>query len=168
MRGGRPWVRIKLGASLDGRTALSNGTSQWITGPEARADVQLLRARADCILTGVGTVLSERWAGNAEILCVAADARGRPDLEQTLTELGRREINEIHVEAGAGLGGTLLGAGLVDEIVLYLAPCLLGSDARGLFDLPLLERMEQRVDLAIREVRQIGADWRISARVSGA
>ena len=221
MRQARPWVRVKLGASLDGRTALGNGVSQWITGPAARADVQRWRARADCILTGVGTVLADdpslnvrrpppwsdperprqplraildsrlrtppgarllglpgatllvtadasaaaNWRGPGEVLCLPADAQGRPRLPDLLQALADREINEVHVEAGARLCGALLDAGLVDELVLYLAPCLLGADARGLFDLQPLLQMSGKVPLEIRELRQVGDDWRLNARI---
>lgn len=180
MTTGRPWVRLKTAATLDGRTALPDGRSQWITGEAARADAMLLRARAGVILTGIGTVLADnprmtvrlpdqkRFPIRAVIdprletppdarilegggtLIVAASAGGeraerlraagaeiwevpdakrpgRVDLGKMLSMLGEREINDVHLEAGAGLNGAFLDAGLVDEIVLYCAPCLFGS-----------------------------------------
>jgi diaminohydroxyphosphoribosylaminopyrimidine deaminase/5-amino-6-(5-phosphoribosylamino)uracil reductase len=217
MHGGLPFVRSKLAMSLDGRTALASGASRWITGEQARADVQQLRARASAILTGIDTVLADdpslnvRLAavpeprqplrvvldsrlrmrkaarlldlpgdtliltGNADQGAAAALARdrltvtvvplrdGRLDLPVVLRHLGELGMNEVHVEAGATLNGALLAAGLVDELVIYLAPHLLGDAARGLFSLPGLERMEQRVELSISDIRAVGKDWRITA-----
>ncbi|MHB1232993.1 MAG: bifunctional diaminohydroxyphosphoribosylaminopyrimidine deaminase/5-amino-6-(5-phosphoribosylamino)uracil reductase RibD [Burkholderiales bacterium] len=213
----RPWVRLKAAASLDGKTALNNGVSQWITGPAARADVQQWRARSCAILTGVGTVLADDpqmnvreiaiprqplrvvvdsqlraplgakiIAGGGVIIASALDDRakiqalrqagaevvvlpgsdGRIDLARLMTLLAEREVNELMVEAGATLNGALLAAGLVDELVLYLAPMLLGDAARGLFALPALSRMDERKNLALRDVRQVGTDMRVIARVS--
>jgi diaminohydroxyphosphoribosylaminopyrimidine deaminase / 5-amino-6-(5-phosphoribosylamino)uracil reductase len=222
MERGRPWVRIKSAVSLDGRTAMASGESQWITGAEARADVQRWRAQADAVLTGSGTVLADDpslnvrldaaaleiggevrqplravldtqlrtppkarllglpggvllfagpagaarrgalEASGAEVCEVAADDSGL-DLEAVLRELAAREINEVHVEAGARLSGALIAAGLADELLLYLAPSLLGDTGRGLFALPGLERLNERVELDIRELRPIGRDWRILA-----
>lgn len=216
MRNGRPFVRCKLAASLDGRTALASGESQWITGPAARRDVQRLRARAGAVMTGVATVLADdpalnvrlpeaprqplrvildtelatpptartlNLAGQALILTACADsgrqARLRAagaeiqliprhdrglDLAAVLAELARREVNELHLECGATLAGALLEANLLDELVLYLAPLLLGDGARGLFHLPGLTRMRQRRALSIVDVRAVGPDWRITAR----
>ena len=219
MRAGRPWVRAKLAMSLDGRTALAGGESQWITGAEARRDVHRLRARSSAIMTGVDTVLSDDPAltvrlddvdvqgqplrvildsrlrtppqarllgmpGNTLILAgeqaLAGGAAfgagvevarlplvdGRLDLAAVLQHLGSREINEVHLEAGATLCGALLAAGLVDELVVYLAPHLMGDTARGLFRLPGLERMEDRIGLQISDIRAVGKDWRITAKVS--
>jgi diaminohydroxyphosphoribosylaminopyrimidine deaminase/5-amino-6-(5-phosphoribosylamino)uracil reductase len=195
----RPWVTVKLGASLDGRTAMQNGESKWITGPEARADVQLLRAASSAILTGAGTVLADdpsltvRLDGTArQPLRIVLDSNlsvpdsakiyndGHPLLVATVLdetddrfqqlkqqgidlrsfpagESGRvncRRLfeclaeeylcNEILVEAGAVVCGGLLANQLVDEIVLYLAPVVMGSAARGLFDIPGLDSMAQR------------------------
>ncbi len=217
MRGGRPWVRVKLGASLDGRSAMASGESKWITGAAARADVQRLRARSSAILTGSGTVLADDpaltvrmpgasrqplrvvvdgrlrmppdaqlLAGDGPVLVAAAadtpaaaqlrtrgadvvvlpsDA-GRVDLPALLVELARREANEVLVEAGAGLNGALLAAGLVDELVLYMAPILMGDRARGLFHLPGLEKLADRVALEVQDVRAVGKDWRIVARIA--
>ena len=215
MTRGVPWVRSKIAASLDGRTALANGISQWITGEAARQDVQRWRARSCAVLTGSGTLLAddpqlnvridtERQplrvvldsalrtppaarilqggkvllftasqdahkraaleARGAEVLRLA-DAQGRVDLHAVLRELARRGINEVLVEAGRTLNGALLRAGLVDELVLYLAPQLLGDAARGMADLGGLVRLEQKVELDWRDVRRIGNDLRITAGV---
>jgi diaminohydroxyphosphoribosylaminopyrimidine deaminase/5-amino-6-(5-phosphoribosylamino)uracil reductase len=217
MTRGRPYLRVKLAASLDGRTALANGESKWITGEAARADVQRLRARSSAVLTGIGTVLADdpsltvrdldigrqplrvvvdpqlrmspaarmlalpgatlvvtgeerasaaatlRAAG-AEVLCLPTISE-RMDLKLLLEQLAAREVNEVLVEAGATLCGELLRAGLVDELVLYLAPHLLGSSARGLFNVPGLASMADRIALDIQDVRAIGKDWRITAKL---
>ncbi|MFZ5511929.1 MAG: bifunctional diaminohydroxyphosphoribosylaminopyrimidine deaminase/5-amino-6-(5-phosphoribosylamino)uracil reductase RibD [Pseudomonadota bacterium] len=215
MTRGRPWLRLKLAASLDGKTALNNGSSQWITGPEARRDGHRWRARACAILTGIGTVrdddprltvrevdtprqplrvvvdsrleispdarildggpvlvacavedatktaaLAQR---GAEVL-VLPDARGKVDLGQLLAELGRRGVGEVHAEAGFKLNGSLVREGLVDEFLIYLAPCVIGDAARGMFALPELTELAGRRDLAMRDVRMVGTDLRILAR----
>lgn len=210
---GRPWVRVKIAASLDGRTALENGASQWITGEEARADGHRWRARACAILTGIGTVQHDdpqltvrgvatprqplkvivdrhgdlpanaRVLADGEVLVVTAstprtvwpttvrtmnlpDRDGRIDLAAMMAALAAEGINEVHVEAGARLNGALLAAGLVDELLVYLAPCLLGDDGRGMFALPApLERLTDRTPLRITGVDRIGSDWRILARI---
>lgn len=214
MSRGRPWVRVKIAASLDGKTALNNGKSQWITGPSARRDVQALRARSCAMLTGVGTVLADdpqltvreietprqplrvvvdsrlqtpptakivHGGGTLIAAMAGADSRkaehlrtagaevlelpahdGHVDLTALLTELGRRGINEVTVEAGARLNGALLKAGLVDEIVLYLAPILMGDKARGLFDLPELAEMAGKKHLRVLDTRQVGPDLRLT------
>jgi diaminohydroxyphosphoribosylaminopyrimidine deaminase/5-amino-6-(5-phosphoribosylamino)uracil reductase len=214
MQRGRPWVRMKAAASLDGKTALHNGQSQWITSEAARQDGHWWRARACAILTGSGTVNQDdpqmtvrgidtprqprrivvdsklqinpdakilegggTWivaaqsdpeketelrARGAEVIMLP-NAQGKVDLPALMQELGRRQINELHVEAGSRLNGALIAEGCVDELLLYLAPSLLG-DAQGLFDLPRLESLEGRRDLSFHEVRQIGADLRILAR----
>lgn len=214
MRRGRPWVRLKTAASLDGMTALHSGESQWITGPEARADGHAWRARACAILTGIGTVKADdpqlnvraldtprqprriivdskleidlgarvlsggacwivgavadpakqaalRAAGHEVIML--PNAAGKVDLPALMLELGRREINELHVEAGGKLNGSLIREGCVDELLVYLAPCLIG-DAQGMFALAALERLDQKQQLAFHEVKQVGADLRILAR----
>lgn len=214
MERGIPWVRMKTAASLDGRTALHNGVSQWITSQEARDDGHWWRARACAVLTGIGTVLeddpqmtvravhtprqpqrividsrlqispqarilegggtwivaaqpdAEKQASlrerGAEVLLLP-NARGKVDLPQLLKELGRRQINELHVEAGFKLNGSLLREGCVDELLLYLAPTLLG-DAQGMFDLPALQALGGQPRLAFHEVKQLGPDLRILAR----
>lgn len=212
MTRGRPWVRVKMAASLDGRTALADGTSQWITGPAARADGHAWRARACAVLTGIGTVLqddpqlnvravetprqpqrivvdrhaqtphSARILQGASTWIVVADQpavpfppnvdvivlpnpEGKVDLKAMLDEFGRRGINELHVESGAKLAGTLLAMGLVDELLLYYAPCLLGDMARGMFGMPALASLAERVALEVREWTRVGEDWRVVARV---
>ena len=213
LRYGRPWIRVKVAASLDGRTALENGASQWITGEEARADGHRWRARACAILTGIGTIRQDdprlsvraiatprqpikvvvdrhgdlpttaRVLAGGEVIVVTAtrptaslpenvqvmtvpDRDGRIDLRAMAAALGAREINELHVEAGAKLNGAMLAAGIVDEILLYVAPCLLGDPARGMFALPApLERLGDRVSLKVRSIDAVGGDWRIVARV---
>lgn len=217
MTRGRPYLRMKLAASLDGRTALANGESKWITGEDARADVQRLRARSSAILTGIGTVLADdpsltvrdldigrqplrvvvdsrlsmrsdarmlSLSGKTLVVTASADARqaaalghagaevialragdDRVDLPELMRKLAEREVNELLVEAGATLCGSLLQAGLVDELVIYLAPNLLGNTARGLFNLPALESMQSRITLDIQDVRAVGHDWRITARL---
>ncbi len=219
----RPWIRVKLATSLDGRTALASGESRWITGPMARRDVQRLRARADAILTGVSTVVTDdpslnvrltaeelglqelprqplrivldtrlrfppeanllRLPGSTLIFTAAEQRPGlRPDevsqveivrvpqrgqhldLHAVTAELARREVGEVQVEAGPRLVGALLRSALVDEMVVYLAPHLLGTSARGFAELPGLENMSQRVPLEIIEVRAVGRDLRIDVR----
>lgn len=211
----RPWLRMKLAASLDGKTALQNGASQWITGAAARQDGHRWRARACAILSGIGTVrdddpqlnvrgvettrqplkvvvdsrlelpLDARVLAGGDVLVAAAqgdaakiaalrergaevlllpDAGGKVDLTALLEELGRRGVNEVHAEAGFKLNGSLLGAGLVDELLLYLAPCLIGDAARGMFNLPALDSLDGKRRLAIRDVRMVGPDLRLLAR----
>ncbi len=216
MTQGRPFVRIKLAMSLDGRTALASGESQWLTGEAARQDVQRLRARSSAILTGIGTVLADdprlnvrlpeaarqplraildtelrtpptakilQRPGSALIFTAAADLTAQAPLQATgaeiaviprcderlslpeiMAELARRECNELHVECGPTLAGALLQAGLMDELVIYLAPLLLGDRARGLFQLPELLNMQERRELEILEMRAVGPDWRINLR----
>ncbi len=223
MSKGRPFVRSKMAASLDGRTAMANGDSQWITGEAARRDVQRLRARACVVLTGSGTVLADdprmnlrpdllpgelppdvvqptrvvldsraRVSPRAKLFgipgpvlhvvgrgmepvdaAVHSDgsevlrsplADGRIDLDRLLEDLAARQINEVHVEAGATLNGALLKAGLVDELVIYMAPILMGDEARGLFRLPGLRAMRDRLKLEIRDLRTVGEDLRLTLR----
>ena len=226
MQQGLPWVRVKMAMSLDGRTAMASGESQWITAPDARTDVQKYRASADAILTGQGTLLAddpslnvrlnaddlkmegavrqpvrvvldedlkispsanmlslegETWvytlsdddnkkrllaAANAKIIKNKANAEGYLQLVSVLKDLAKREINEVHVEAGQTLTGALLQDGLVDELIIYMAPTLMGSDARGLFNLPALVTMQDRIHLEIKDIRAIGRDWRIIANPS--
>lgn len=217
MRRGRPWVRIKSAASLDGRTALSNGESRWITGEPARKDVQRWRARSSAILTGIGTVLADdpslnvrafdihraplrvvvdsqlrmpatarmlRLPGRTLIATAVTDSSnesalidakaelirlpnddGRVDLAALLRHLAADGVNEVLVEAGAGLCGALLRAQLVDEIIAYVAPHIMGDQARGLFQMPALAAMADRIALDINDVRAVGGDWRVQATV---
>ncbi|MCC7269670.1 MAG: bifunctional diaminohydroxyphosphoribosylaminopyrimidine deaminase/5-amino-6-(5-phosphoribosylamino)uracil reductase RibD, partial [Rhodocyclaceae bacterium] len=214
MERGRPWLRLKLAASLDGKTALNNGRSQWITGPEARRDGHFFRARACAILTGAGTVrdddprltvrdvatsrqplrvvvdsryetpptarileggntlvaaASEDAAKSAALraagaeVAVLPDPHGKVDLPRLLAVLAERGVNELHVEAGHKLNGSLLREGLVDELLLYFAPTLLGS-GREMFPLPELTDLAGRRDLKLVDLRRIGGDIRILAR----
>jgi diaminohydroxyphosphoribosylaminopyrimidine deaminase / 5-amino-6-(5-phosphoribosylamino)uracil reductase len=219
MTRGRPWLRLKIAASLDGRTALENGNSQWITGVEARRDGHAFRARACAVLTGIGTVkdddprlnvrdvetprqplrvvVDSRFEislsakilqGGPALIAVAAEnpakaaalrsmgadtvtlpnASGKVDLLALLQELARRECNEVHVEAGFRLNGSLLKEGLVDELLLYFAPILVGDAARGMFDLPALTELSAARRLAVFDRQQLGADWRIRAKLEPA
>ncbi|MEY4592084.1 MAG: hypothetical protein RIR18_979 [Pseudomonadota bacterium] len=219
MTRGRPWVRLKSAGSLDGRTALSNGISQWITSPEARLDGHQWRARACAILTGINTVLADdpqmnvrgleterqpdrivldsqlRTPTNARLFAnttgktfvmtctddptkqsaletaganvvhLPTNPNGQIDLHALIEWCNRQQYNEIHVEAGAALNGALLTAGLADELVQYLAPCLLGNTARGLFELPEYSTLEERIRLQLHDVRQIGPDIRTISRI---
>ncbi|MBC7003981.1 bifunctional diaminohydroxyphosphoribosylaminopyrimidine deaminase/5-amino-6-(5-phosphoribosylamino)uracil reductase RibD [Photobacterium sp. BZF1] len=224
MKTGLPYVQLKLAASLDGRTALANGESKWITGPAARADVQRYRAKAGAILSTSATVLADdpslniRWQelgdevqqgypeadlrqpvrvvidsknrvtlehrlislpGNTILARKQADMQAWPqdveqlvipegegvDLHALMVELAKHNINHIWVEAGAGLAGGLLQAGLVDELILYQAPKLMGSDSRGLMDLNGLVSMAQVPELSISDVRMVGDDIRITSRI---
>lgn len=215
----RPWVRMKIAASLDGRTGLPSGVSQWITGAEARADGHAWRARASAILTGIGTVkeddprltvravdtprqpkrilvdsrlevspeaqilagaptlvfcasLDDRNAERAEALrargaelVALGNGHGKVDLPAMLTELAARGVNELHVEAGNKLNGSLLREGCVDELLLYVAPSLLGTDALGMIDIAAPESLDERTRLTFHAVERIGDDLRILARV---
>lgn len=223
MRTGRPWVRVKTAASLDGRTALASGESRWITGEAARRDVQHLRARSSAVLTGVGTLLADDPSLNVRLtaadlgisgpvrqpLRVVLDSRLRTptdarllalpgetliltasgdqrriealrtagadvervprsttgiDLEAVMTSLAARGVNEVHVEAGATLAGALLEAGLVHELVVYLAAHLMGDGARGLAHLPGVTTMRERLELGFAEARFVGSDLRLTLR----
>jgi diaminohydroxyphosphoribosylaminopyrimidine deaminase/5-amino-6-(5-phosphoribosylamino)uracil reductase len=215
MTRGRPWLRLKAAASLDGKTALNNGVSQWITCPDARRDGHAWRARACAILTGIGTVRDDdpsltvrdvvttrqplrvvvdsrleipptaRILQGEPVLIVGAvdnaekmallrstgnfveilnNGAGKVDLKALLELLAQRGINEVHAEAGFKLNGSLLREGLVDELLLYLAPCLIGHDASGLFNLPELTRLDGKKQLRIRDLRQLGEDIRLIAR----
>jgi diaminohydroxyphosphoribosylaminopyrimidine deaminase/5-amino-6-(5-phosphoribosylamino)uracil reductase len=220
MTRGRPWMRIKAAATLDGRIALANGESKWITGEAARRDAHALRARSCAMLTGIGTVLrddpqltvrdvpcsrqprrvlidsrldiapqarilegvplliftvsndaakrSALEARGAEVVSAPVDARkeGKTDLAAIARLLGERGFNEVTVETGAKLSGSLLAAGVVDEIVLYLAPKLFGDSAQGLFALPEFTRLDQALQPKIVEVRTVGADLRITMRLA--
>jgi diaminohydroxyphosphoribosylaminopyrimidine deaminase/5-amino-6-(5-phosphoribosylamino)uracil reductase len=214
MRTSKPWVRLKTAASLDGKTALHDGRSQWITSSAARDDGHWWRARACAILTGIGTVQADdpqlnvravdtprqprrivvdsrlqispdaRILGSEGAWIVTAsedrekeallrdrgveiirlpNAHGKVDLPALMQELGDRQINELHVEAGFKLNGSLVRDGCVDELLLYLAPSLLG-EAQGLLDLPPPGSLDQQFALSFHEVKQIGPDLRILAR----
>lgn len=217
MQTGKPWVRIKAAASLDGRTALHNNQSQWITGEAARADGHHWRGRACAILTGIGTLLEDdpqltvrafpttrqplrvivdsqlqtpvhakvlnnpdqggvlivhglrKTEQEARLIAAGAsllflpNANDKVDLPALIVELGRRAINEVHVEAGSRLNGSLIREACVDELLLYLAPSLLG-DARGLGDLPTLHNLSQQTRLRFHQIQRIGEDLRIVAR----
>lgn len=213
-----PWVRMKMAASLDGTTALTNGQSQWITSPQARADGHAWRARACAMLTGIGTVLQDNprldvrevatprqphivivdsrlqtpldahlfIAGRACIIYAAVqndakkaaleargatvvmrpDDKGKVDLTAMMKDLGRREINELHVEAGSKLNGSLIRTGLVDEFLVYLAPKLLGP-GQGMASFGPLQALSDAVQLQFQSTEMVGADLRIIARVAG-
>ena len=227
MKTNKPNVINKLAMSLDGRTAMKSGESQWITGPEARAQVHLLRAQSCAVITGIGSILRDNPSMNvradelalagvpqatielikqplrvvldsqlrlptsakilqqpgsvlvitcvadlqrhqalidmgAELVVCTADDQGKVDLSAVLTLLGQRQCNQVLVEAGAGLSGAFLKAGLTHHLVVYLAPKLMGSEAKALFNLPL-ETMAQAVDVDIKGISQVGNDWRIDA-----
>lgn len=223
MSKGRPYIRSKLAMSLDGRTAMASGESKWITGEEARRDVQLLRARSSAIVTGIGTILTDDPSMTVRVntlvenkqfeqpLRVILDPRlstppiarileqpgktlivtaseepevvadltkagaeilyqeGRQDtidLHQLMKYLAGEEVNEVLLETGATLGGAMLQAGLIDEFIIYMAPHLMGNNARGLFNLTGITSMDQRISLDIQDVRAIGKDWRITAKIT--
>jgi len=213
---GRPWVRLKVAASLDGRSGLNNGASQWITSEAARADGHAWRARSCAVLSGIGTVRSddprlsvrliettrqplkvlvdsrfevapearlfdghpvlvvctrrdpqkaEQLASrNVEVIEVSADTSGKVDLAVLMRELARRGINELHVEAGSRLNGSLMAAGLVDELLAYVAPCLIGP-GQAMIDMPEVTSLTQVRRLTLREVARIGDDVRLLVTV---
>ena len=215
MTRGRPWVRLKVATSLDGKTALANGRSQWITGADARRDVHAWRARSCAMLTGIGTVRDDNPrltvrdihtlrqplrvvvdsrleisadaaildGGNCLIACATAqtdkvaqlsaqgadvivlpNAQGKVDLPGLMQALGQRGINEVMVEAGLKLNGSLLREGCVDELLLYQAPLLLGDAARGMADIGELVDLAQAQRLTVMERRPVGADFFTRAR----
>ncbi len=211
---GMPWVTLKIATSLDGKTAMADGESQWITSEPARQDAHKLRAAASAILTGVGTVLRDDpnmnarlsgvqrqplrvildsnlstpanakiLTGQGAVLIVSATSEdgeteifqhndveiincgcsvGSVDLHEVMHELGRRKINTVLLEAGAKLSGSMLEQGLVDEIVVYMAPDLLGSDARDMFKIPGLEQLTDKLKLSYKEVVMVGRDLRLT------
>ena len=221
----KPYVRLKLAMSLDGRTAMASGESKWITGEAARADVQRLRAGSSAIVTGIGTVLADDPSMNVRLsasdlpgvedddfllqpLRVVLDSQARMPLganmlslpgstllcvgEQAqqsnvdalqsagaevvrlpsganglrldvlLAELAKRQINEVLFECGATLAGAAIQASIVDELIIYIAPHLMGDAARGLVALPGVDRMLDRIGLDLRDVRQVGPDLRLT------
>ncbi|WP_048307265.1 bifunctional diaminohydroxyphosphoribosylaminopyrimidine deaminase/5-amino-6-(5-phosphoribosylamino)uracil reductase RibD [Halomonas sp. PR-M31] len=223
----RPFVRLKMAMSLDARTAMASGESQWITGPAARTEVQRLRARSSAVMTGVESIIFDnsrltvrpeqlnldqdetigrhqplrvvidshlrlplaaaclrepgrtliatcsndqarreaREQAGAQVVVLACEAQGRVDLQALLEYLADQEsCNEVLLETGATLAGAMLDADLIDEMHLFVAPILLGGEARPLFALPGLERMAQQRALQIDDIRAIGHDWRIIAR----
>ncbi len=217
---GRPFVRVKMAMSLDGRTAMASGESQWISGAASRKDVQRMRAESSAILTGIDTVLADdpsmnvrldaeelgldddlpvrqpkrivldsqfRMPSQAKIFTVEGECfvyttvnmeakssypfiietcdsqDGKIDLRLLMDELAKKEINLLHVEAGSVLCGALLKNDLVDEIIIYMAPHIMGDEAKGLFHLPGLEKMKDRISLNIKDVRAVGSDIRITA-----
>lgn len=228
MEHGRPFVRLKMAMSFDGRTAMQSGESQWITGPQARREVQRLRARSSAILTGVDSIIFDNsrltvrpdqaelegieWSperqplrvvvdthlrlplaaiclrepgrtlvvtcataedprrasleeAGAEVLLMPEGADGRVDLQALLHHLAVvEEVNEVLLETGATLAGAMLDAALVDEMQLFMAPILLGGDARPLLELPGLALMAEQRSLDILDIRAVGRDWRITAR----
>ena len=222
MQRGRPWLRMKAAITLDGRSALDNGVSQWITGEAARTDGHAFRKRAGALLTGVGTVLEDnprldvrlvetvvqplrvvvdsrlqidagarvlqppgralvyctsaadaergsaltRNAPHIEVATLPADAHGKTDLAAMLADLARREVNELHVEAGHKLNGSLLAAGLVDELLIYLAPTMLGL-GREMAAFGPLEKLADGLGFEFIDVERVGADLRIRARPPG-
>lgn len=230
MQRNRPYIRVKMAMSLDGRTALSNGVSQWISSKTARVDVQRWRARSSAIMTGINTVITDdpsltlrmealvmsgeiapgqsdsigdplriildsqlkiplnsrllRLPGdvlivttiddpakqealsseNVEVVTLPKNTQGRPSLNDLMTVLAKAQINEVLVEGGHTLAGALLRSQLVDELILYVAPSVLGDSALGLFALPVLNDMQARIRWSFIDVRSIGRDLRIIAR----
>jgi diaminohydroxyphosphoribosylaminopyrimidine deaminase/5-amino-6-(5-phosphoribosylamino)uracil reductase len=209
MTRGRPWVRLKVAATLDGRTALADGKSQWITGGEARRDGHRWRARACAILTGIGTVKADnprltvrevetprqplrvivdsrietppqaRILEGGGVLIFSGKSGTAPrgaelvtlpnpsqkvDLPRMLEELGRRGVNELHVEAGLRLNGSLVREGCVDEFLVYLNPSFLGDAAEGMFDLPGFASLDSRIKLNVLSLERLGGDLCILAR----
>lgn len=223
MQSQRPFIRCKMGVSLDGRTALASGASQWITGADARRDVQRLRAESSAILTGIGTVLADdpslnvrdarfpfkkvqparvvldsqlRISAQAKMLSLAGknylltlpsslqnphnetlreqlaqkgveiiavnSTSNSLDLHEVVAQLGQWQFNEVLLETGPTLSGAMLKAGFIDELVIYMAPKLMGHEGRGLFNLPGMENMADCIDLKIQDIRSVGADIRIT------
>jgi len=206
-----PYVRAKLAVSIDGKTALHNGKSQWITGDAARADVQYWRASSCAIITGIGTVLHDNpklsvrlykharqplrvvvdselkiplesdillekplliaYANDKQkklpqlkslgIECIQLDDSGKVDLASLLKELAKREVNEVWIEAGEGLNGAFLKANLIDELMIYYAPVILGSEAKGMFTLPAFENLENKITTTLLDHRWVGQDLRM-------
>jgi diaminohydroxyphosphoribosylaminopyrimidine deaminase/5-amino-6-(5-phosphoribosylamino)uracil reductase len=215
MKDRMPYVRSKIAASLDGKTALQNGVSQWITGPQARSDVQHWRARSCAVMTGVGTVLKDNpsltvrelaigrqpisvivdshlkipldakllnneqvliaFATDAEnkaarltamgvsLLCIP-NSHGKVCLKSLLSHLASNDVNEVMVEGGESLNGALMALKLIDELIIYYAPKLMGSDAKSMFAFAALQSMQEVVSLDVLDVRQFGNDLRVIAK----
>jgi diaminohydroxyphosphoribosylaminopyrimidine deaminase/5-amino-6-(5-phosphoribosylamino)uracil reductase len=218
MRTGLPRVIVKMGASLDGRIALANGESRWITSDAARQDVQRLRASVSAVMTGIGTVIADdplltvrdstidlggrailrivldsrlrieptaklfqtpgpvlvatvvsggeqanRLQGaSADVITLPADTSGGIDLLALFRELGRRECNDVLVEAGPRLAGRILALDLCDELIVYFAPRVLGPDARAMFDLPSIQRLQDSLQFRLQGAESIGPDLKVS------
>lgn len=214
-----PYVISKMAMSLDGRTAMASGESKWITAPQARHDVQKLRAASCCVLTGVDTVLADDPSMNvrlkgvavvqplrvildsqlrtptsaklltlagrtliltcseeqhkfealtqagAEVYKIARNNQGRLDLNAVLLFLAEQQVNQVLIEAGAVLNGALMEQNLIDECIVYMAPCLLGSSGRGLFDMPDITVMADKKNLTLLEARKVGVDLRLQYKV---
>ena len=223
-RTGKPYVKCKMAMSLDGRTAAEDGSSQWITSPQARQDVHRLRAQSGAILTGINTVLADDPSltvraeneeldsllqqsyfqqpkrvvvdsklrmpvtakmrdlpGETWLYTLASDSEsqqsgvkvisapqndGRVDLAYVVDSLAQHDINDLLVEAGPTLSGAMLQAGLVDKLIVYMAPTLLGDKGKGLLSLPGLQSIEQQMPLKIEDMRMVGPDVRITAKVN--
>jgi diaminohydroxyphosphoribosylaminopyrimidine deaminase/5-amino-6-(5-phosphoribosylamino)uracil reductase len=216
----RPWVTLKVAISLDGKTALANGRSKWITGAEARRDVHRMRGQACAVMTGIGTLMADdpqltvrdvpcdrqplrilldsrldiadsaRILEGGNVLLVTAaqnesrenqlkalgadvvripveQVKGKVDLQKMMEMFAVRGLNTVMVETGSKLNGSLLAAGVVDEVVAYVAPSILGDPARGVFALPEFTELAERTELTVTDVRKIGADLRITAAVKG-
>ncbi len=216
MQHGRPFVRLKIAASLDGRTAMANGESEWITGEAARDDVQRLRARSGAVMAGIGTIIADNprlnvrsaaidndklqplrvvvdsklrmpassrmltLPGKTAVFCtddsngrkllaagafiyVVAAGQGGVDLAAVMKKQADLEINELLVEAGPTLAGSLIDSGLVDELVIYQAPHIMGSETRPMFSTPEWKSIGQRMNVKITDVRNVGADLKITA-----
>ena len=220
----RPFVTLKMASSLDGRTALSNGVSQWITSPEARADVQRYRAKSSAILSGSGTALADNpsltvrheelgylsntlsaenviqptrvlldarnqlkaglkvFENNAPVIVINGEhnssiqaehvqqqqilnAQGKVDLPAMLQFLAKQEINDLWIEAGSRLAGAFLRERLVDRLIIYMAPKLMGNSGMGLCDLPEFENMEEIISLSWKDMRMVGSDLKMTADI---
>jgi diaminohydroxyphosphoribosylaminopyrimidine deaminase/5-amino-6-(5-phosphoribosylamino)uracil reductase len=212
---GRPWVTLKVAASMDGRTAMRSGESRWISSAAARKDVHHWRAQSSAVLTGSGTILADDPAltarhvdtprqplrvivdsnfatpADARVVCQPGStlvatankkfesldkvdsnlevvylpaANGNVDLLGLMENLSQREINDVLVEAGPILSGSMLKAGLVDEVLLYLAPKFLGSEARGMFSMPGLQSLNDSMQFELSDVRQFGTNLRVCLR----
>jgi len=210
---GRPYLRTKIGASIDGQIALNNGNSQWITSKESRQDVQQWRARSCAVLTSASTVLIDNPSMNVRLpnffeedqparfiidsqlktqgserifelmgdnfiytlnnnevkravdnLLFLEGENGHVNLEDVVIDLGKKEYNEVLIEAGPGLNGALLEQGLIDEIIVYLAPSIMGSSSKGMFELPMFDQLSQAFNFYFESVDQVGPDLRVMLR----